>query len=73
MKKIIDFSEKSPFKSVSRFDYYFVVLMKTRISSEYVHVPRVKVLIFTNLMYLCIIIVENTQAQYFDNLISNCT
>ena len=29
-----------------------------------------KVLIFANLMYYYIVIYENTQAQYFDNLIS---
>ena len=44
--------------------------MKNRISSEYA--PRMKVLIFANLMYYRIVIVENTQAQCFDNLISNC-
>ena len=42
--------------------------MENRISSEYV--PRMKVLIFADFMYYCIVIIENTQAQYFDNLIS---
>ena len=39
--------------------------MINRISSEYV--PRMKVLIFADFMYFPIVIVENTQAQYFDN------
>ena len=43
--------------------------MKTRISSEYI--PRMKVLTFADLMYHRIVIVENTQAQCFDSLISN--
>ena len=30
-------------------------------------------IIFADLMNLCIIFVENTQAQYFDNLTRNCT
>ena len=42
--------------------------MKNKISSEYV--PRMKVLIFADFMYDHIVIIENTQAQYFDNLIS---
>ena len=42
--------------------------MKNRISSEYI--PRIKVLIFVDFMYYSIAIIENTQAQYFDNLIS---
>ena len=42
--------------------------MKNRISSEYV--PRMKVLIFADLMYYCIVIIENTRAQYFDKLVS---
>ena len=49
----------------------FVVLMKTRINSAFV--PRVKVLIFADLMNYHIIIVEYIQAQCFDNLIiRNC-
>ena len=38
-----------------------------------VYVPRMKVLIFADLMYYRIVTVENTQAQSFANLISNCT
>ena len=49
----------------------FVVLMKNRISSEYV--PRLKVLTFADLMCCRIVVIENTQAQYFDSLISNYT
>ena len=41
--------------------------MINRISSEYV--PMMKVLIFADFMYKCIVIIENTQAEYFDNLI----
>ena len=47
------------------------ILMKKRISSEYV--PRMKVpsvLIFADLMHYYIVIIQNTQKQYFDNLIS---
>ena len=42
--------------------------MKNRISSEYV--PRIKVLIFADFLYYSIVIVKNTQTQYFGNLIS---
>ena len=42
--------------------------MKNRISSEYV--LRMKVFIFADFMYYRIVIVANTWAQYFDNLIS---
>ena len=45
--------------------------MINRINAEYV--PRMRVLIFADLMYYCTVIIENTQAQYFDNLISNCS
>ena len=40
--------------------------MKNRISLEYV--ARMKVIIFADFMYNRIVIVENTQTQYFDNL-----
>ena len=63
MKRIIDFCEKGLFKLVV-FINFFVVLRIDRISTEYV--PRMKVLI---LQILCTAIVENTRAQYFDNLI----
>ena len=45
------------------FIIIFVVLMKIRISSEYI--SRMKVLIFTDFMYYHIVIVENSKAQYF--------
>ena len=41
--------------------------MKNRISWEYV--TRMKEHIFADFMYYRIVIVENTQEQYFDNLI----
>ena len=41
--------------------------MKNKISSEYV--PRNKVLTFADFMHYRIVIVENTQSQYFDNLL----
>ena len=44
-------------------------MIKNRISSEYV--PRLKVLIFADLYRTYI--VENTQVQYCDNRIGNCT
>ena len=47
------------------FIIIFVDLMKNRISSEYV--PRMKVIIFTDFMYYCIVIIEKTQAQYFES------
>ena len=66
------FCKKGPFKSVSRFFFFFLFYNYfLRISSE--NVPRMKVLIFADLIYDRIIITENTQAQYFDTLISNCT
>ena len=45
--------------------------MKIRINSAYA--TRMKVIIFAYIMNYRIIIVENTQAQYFDNLTRNCT
>ena len=42
--------------------------MKKRIKSEYV--PRIKELVFADFMYNSIVVVENTQTQYFDNLLS---
>ena len=35
--------------------------------------PKVKLLIFADLMNYRIIVVESSQAQYFDNLTNNCT
>ena len=44
------------------FIIIFVVLMQNRISSEYV--PRVKVLVFADLIYYRIVIVESMQVIY---------
>ena len=63
------FLQKGPVQIVLSFIIIiFVDLMKNRISSECV--SRMKVLIFAGLVYYPIVIVENTRAQYFDNLIS---
>ena len=49
------------------FSKCFVVLMNNRIYSEYV--PRTKSLIFVDFVYYRIVIVENTHAQYFGNML----
>ena len=58
------FFRKGSVQSLVVIIIIFVVLMKNRISSEYV--PRMKVLTFADMMYYHIVIVENTQAQCFD-------
>ena len=47
--------------------------MKIRISSAYATRIKVHVLIFADLINYHIVIFENTQAQYFDNLTRNST
>ena len=71
VKKTIDFCEKGPFKLISPFDYYFLCFDHNRMSSELYNVPRMKVVIFADLLYFHIVIVKNTQVQYFDNLKSS--
>ena len=68
MKKTIDFCEKGCSNSLVVFIIIFFVLMKIRIGSEYV--PRIKIIIFADFMYYSIVIVADTHAQNFDNLIS---
>ena len=63
MKKTIDSCVQ-----IVVFIIIFVDFMEIRISSEYV--SRMKVLIFTECMYYLIVIIENIQVHYFDNLIS---
>ena len=57
MSKELDFCEKPRSNRLVGFIIIFVVLMKNRISSEYV--PKMKALISANLMYYRIVIVEN--------------
>ena len=74
MKRTIDFCKKKTVCS-NRLDFFIIIFdvpvsMKIRISSAYA--TRMKVLIFADLRNYCIVIVENTKAQYFDNLSEIC-
>ena len=65
--KTIDFAELACLNRLVVFIIIFVVLINI-ISSAYV--PRLNVIILAELMYYHFVIVENTQAQYFDNPVS---
>ena len=71
VKKTIEFCEKGPFKSVCCFYYFFRCFDENKNNLKVLR--RTRVLIFADLMYYHIVIVVNTQAQYFDKRMCNCT
>ena len=64
------FLRKGPVQTVVVFIIIFLDLMDIRINSECAPRVKVHVLICADFMYNRIVIIENTQAQYCDNLIS---